>query len=223
MICLEVWYFMILILFAGYLKNAEVSVDGLSICMNILGWTIMVAFGWNAATSVRISNELGAGHPRTAKFSVVVVVVTSFVVGVTLSLILIITRKQYPYLFTSSSEVQELVIALTPLLATSITVNNVQPVLSGVAIGAGWQALVAYVNIGCYYAFGVPLGLILGYTFDLGVEGIWYGMLLGTVAQTLILFLLIYRTNWDSEASIAGERIRKWGGEPEERGNVIEK
>uniref|UniRef100_A0A5B6YW09 Uncharacterized protein n=1 Tax=Davidia involucrata TaxID=16924 RepID=A0A5B6YW09_DAVIN len=31
MLCLEVWYFMALILFAGYLKNAEVSVDALSI------------------------------------------------------------------------------------------------------------------------------------------------------------------------------------------------
>ncbi|MBA0765939.1 hypothetical protein Gotri_015039, partial [Gossypium trilobum] len=31
MLCLEVWYFMALILFAGYLTNAEVSVDALSI------------------------------------------------------------------------------------------------------------------------------------------------------------------------------------------------
>nr|POE69995.1 protein detoxification 31 [Quercus suber] len=37
MICLEVWYFMALILFAGYLKNAEVSVDALSICDDGLG------------------------------------------------------------------------------------------------------------------------------------------------------------------------------------------
>jgi len=41
---------------------------------------------------------------------------------------------------------------------------------TGVAIGAGWQALVAYVNIGCYYIFGVPLGLILGYVLNFGVE-----------------------------------------------------
>ncbi|PNX79469.1 protein TRANPARENT TESTA 12-like, partial [Trifolium pratense] len=31
MMCLEIWYFMALILFAGYLENAEVSVDALSI------------------------------------------------------------------------------------------------------------------------------------------------------------------------------------------------
>ncbi|XP_057952977.1 protein DETOXIFICATION 31-like [Malania oleifera] len=59
MLCLEVWYFMALILFAGYLKNAEVSVDALSICMNIVGWAVMLALGFNAAISVRVSNEDG--------------------------------------------------------------------------------------------------------------------------------------------------------------------
>lgn len=40
----------------------------------------------------------------------------------------------------------------------------------GVAIGAGWQAVVAYVNIACYYIFGVPLGLTLGFALDMGVK-----------------------------------------------------
>ncbi|KAJ4711041.1 Protein DETOXIFICATION [Melia azedarach] len=215
MLCLEVWYFMALILFAGYLKNAEVSVAGLSICMNILGWANMVALGMNAAVSVRISNELGAIHPRTAKFSLVVAVICSFTIGLILSLILIITRDQYPVLFSDDEEVIDLVKDLTPLLALCIVINNVQPVLSGVAIGAGWQAVVAYVNIGCYYGFGIPLGLILGYKVDLGVKGIWYGMLSGTVLQTLVLFGMIYTTDWNKEASVAGDRIKKWGGHTE--------
>ncbi|XP_048428013.1 protein DETOXIFICATION 29-like isoform X2 [Pyrus x bretschneideri] len=193
MLCLEVWYFMALILFAGYLKNAEVSVDGLSIC-------------------VRVSNELGAAHPRTAKFSLVVAVITSFLIGAILSLILIITRDKYPALFSSDSEVKALVKQLTPLLATCIVINNVQPVLSGVAIGAGWQAAVAYVNIACYYVIGVPLGLIFGYKLDWGVKGIWIGMLLGTILQTCVLFIMVYKTNWNKEASKAEDRIKKWGG-----------
>lgn len=41
---------------------------------------------------------------------------------------------------------------------------------SGVAIGAGWQALVAYINLGCYYIFGLPLGVILGYVANFGVK-----------------------------------------------------
>uniref|UniRef100_A0A7N0TEI4 Uncharacterized protein n=1 Tax=Kalanchoe fedtschenkoi TaxID=63787 RepID=A0A7N0TEI4_KALFE len=202
-----------LILFAGYLKNPEISVDALSIAMNILGWTVMIAFGFNVAISVRISNELGANHPRTAKLSVVVMALTAAVVGLLLSLGLILTRNVYPSWFADSNEVKELVKRLTPLLATCIVINMIQPALSGVAIGAGWQALVAYVNLACYYLFGIPIGLILGYKFDYGVQGIWFGMMSGTIAQTGILFWLIYKTNWNEEASIAEARIKVWGGD----------
>uniref|UniRef100_A0A5B6YMN6 Putative multidrug and toxic extrusion transporter n=2 Tax=Davidia involucrata TaxID=16924 RepID=A0A5B6YMN6_DAVIN len=191
--------------------------------MNILGWAVMVALGCNAAISVRVSNELGAAHPRTAKFSVVVVVATSFLIGLVISLILILARKEYPALFSNSTEVKELVYKLTPLLGVCIIINNVQPVLSGVAIGAGWQALVAYVNIACYYVFGVPLGLVMGYKLNMGVMGIWCGMLTGTVVQTIVLFVIIYRTNWNKEASIAGHRIKQWGGEQDAKENDVEK
>ncbi|CAI0463320.1 unnamed protein product [Linum tenue] len=213
MVCLEIWYFMVLILFAGYLKDAEVAVAALSICMNILGWTIMAAFGMNAAISVRISNELGAGHPRTAKFALIVSVISAFMVGVALALVLIFTKEYYPSLFSNNLAVKQVVTDMTSLLALCIVINNVQPVLSGVAIGAGWQAAVAYVNIGCYYLFGIPLGLILGYKFHMGITGIWLGMMAGTVVQTLVLYWIIYRTNWNKEASIAGDRIKKWGGD----------
>ena len=81
--------------------------------------------------SVRVSNELGARHPRTAKFSVVVVVISSFVIGLFISVILIIFRKQYPAVFSSSEEVQKVVYSLTPLLAACIVINNIQPALSG--------------------------------------------------------------------------------------------
>ncbi|KAL2344386.1 hypothetical protein Fmac_005671 [Flemingia macrophylla] len=220
MLCLEVWYFMALVLFAGYLKNAEVSVDALSICMNILGWTVMVSFGMNAAVSVRVSNELGASHPRTAKFSLLVAVITSTMIGILLSLVLIIFREQYPLLFSNDSEVRKKVVQLTPMLALCIVINNVQPVLSGVAVGAGWQTVVAYVNIACYYLFGIPLGLILGYIFDFGVLGIWSGMLAGTVLQTGVLFFMVYKTDWNKEASLAEHRIKKWGGHEESKSHA---
>lgn len=35
--------------------------------------------------------------------------------------------------------------------------------VSGVAVGSGRQAVVAYINIGSYYLVGIPLGLLLGW------------------------------------------------------------
>lgn len=42
--------------------------------------------------------------------------------------------------------------------------------IAGVAVGAGWQWLVAYVNMGCYYAFGIPVGCLLAFHFGFGVQ-----------------------------------------------------
>ncbi|XP_019163878.1 PREDICTED: protein DETOXIFICATION 29 isoform X5 [Ipomoea nil] len=170
MLCLEMWYYVALILIAGYTKNAEISVDAASICLNISAWTIMVGIGFCAATSIRVSNELGAGHPRTAKFCVVVATTTSLFIGIILGLIPIALRSRYPPLFSKSSSVQQVVYDLTPLLGITIMLNSIQPTLSGVAIGAGWQSYVAYVNIVCYYLVGIPIGLLLGFVFNKGVK-----------------------------------------------------
>lgn len=37
------------------------------------------------------------------------------------------------------------------------------------AVGGGWQGLVAYINLGCYYIFGLPFGYLLGYKANFGV------------------------------------------------------
>lgn len=44
---------------------------------------------------------------------------------------------------------------------------------SGVAIGSGWQAVVAYVNLATYYIIGLPIGCILGFKTILGVAVCW--------------------------------------------------
>lgn len=44
--------------------------------------------------------------------------------------------------------------------------------LSGVAIGAGWQSVVAYVNVTCYYVIGIPTGVCLGYLIGYQVK-VW--------------------------------------------------
>lgn len=38
------------------------------------------------------------------------------------------------------------------------------------AVGCGWQTFVAYVNVGCYYGVGIPLGSLLGFYFKLGAK-----------------------------------------------------
>ncbi|XP_071721796.1 protein DETOXIFICATION 40-like [Rutidosis leptorrhynchoides] len=215
MLCLETWYFQILVLLAGLLENPELALDSLSICMTISGWVFMVAVGFNAAASVRVSNELGAGNPKSASFSVIAVTSYSFIISFIAAVIIITLRNVVSYAFTDGEVVAAAVSDLCPLLALTLILNGIQPVLSGVAVGCGWQTFVAYVNVGCYYVFGVPLGALFGFYFKMGAKGIWSGMICGTLMQTLILIWVTYRTDWNKEVEDAAKRLDHWHGTKE--------
>ncbi|KAF3786601.1 hypothetical protein EJ110_NYTH25182 [Nymphaea thermarum] len=222
----------------GFVKLSFAS--AVMLCMNLNGWDAMIAIGFNAAISVRVSNELGAGDSNAAKFAVWVVSVTSVAIGIVAMIIVFATQNVFPILFSNSPAVQKEVTRLAGLLGITVALNSLQPVLSGmcsnscqrlpaneghhdcpsvcfcvdqktssllfcfssgVAVGAGWQAVIAYINIGCYYIVGLPTGILLGFTLKFGVEGIWGGMISGIALQTLILIVITASTDWEKEVS----------------------
>ncbi|CAN1169681.1 Protein DETOXIFICATION 27 [Linum perenne] len=211
MLCLENWYYRILILMTGNLKNAEIAVDALSICMTINGWEMMIPLAFFAGIGVRVANELGAGNGKGAKFATIVAVAQSMIIGFFFWLLIILYNDQIGWIFTNSEPVLTAVNQLCILLAFTVLLNSVQPILSGVAVGSGWQKYVAYINLGCYYLIGVPLGFVMGWGFDLGVKGIWAGMIFGgTAIQTVILAIITIRCDWDKEADKAKLHVTKW-------------
>ncbi|PSS31607.1 Protein DETOXIFICATION like [Actinidia chinensis var. chinensis] len=203
MLSLENFYFRVLIIVSGNLKNAEVALDALSICITIYAWESMIPLGFFAATGVRVANELGAGNAEGAKFATIVCVFTSLLVGLLFWVLIIAIPNKLAMIFSSSSSVITMVSELSVLLSFTILLNCIQPVLSGVAVGSGWQALVAFINLGSYYIVGVPLGFILGWLLNFGIEGIWAGMIGGTVVQTFILAFVTIRCKWEKEVQKA--------------------
>ncbi|KAK7851578.1 protein detoxification 27 [Quercus suber] len=99
----------------------------------------------------------------------------------------------------------------TSLFLFEINCKYIFFTMTGVAVGSGWQAWFAYINLGCYYVVGLPLGLLMGLVFDLGVLGIWGGMIFGgTAIQTVILAIITARCDWEKEAEKASIRVNKW-------------
>ena len=90
---------------------------------------------------------------------------------------------------------------------------------SGVAIGGGWQGLVAYINLGCYYVFGLPLGYLMGYQFNYGVGVIDYVNLnycrLKNLRYDFVLWLWTILWHWfwlrgSGLACFVGLHFRHW-------------
>ncbi|RZC23320.1 Protein DETOXIFICATION 27 [Glycine soja] len=166
---------------------------------------------------VRVANELGAGNGKGTKFATMVSVVTSVIIGLFFWMLILILHDKFGYIFSISKAVLDEVNNLSLLLAFTILLNSVQPVLSGVAVGSGWQSYVAYINLDCYYIIGVPLGFLMGWFFNQGVVGIWAGMIFGgTATQTLLLSLITVRCDWDKEAERAKLHLTKWADPKQE-------
>lgn len=81
--------------------------------------------------SVRVSNELGSGHPRAAKYSVIITIVQSLCIGLFFGAIILVTKNYFAVIFTDSKEMQEAVSRLAFLLCITMVLNSVQPVISG--------------------------------------------------------------------------------------------
>uniref|UniRef100_A0ACD5X2B1 Uncharacterized protein n=1 Tax=Avena sativa TaxID=4498 RepID=A0ACD5X2B1_AVESA len=131
MLCLELWYYTAVLILVGLLKNAQLQVDVMSVCINYQLWTLMVALGFNAAVSVRVSNELGANRPKAANFAVIMAVLTSAAIGAVFLAVFLIWRTELPRFFSDNDEVVSEAGKLGYLLAATIFLNSIQPVLSG--------------------------------------------------------------------------------------------
>jgi len=111
----------------------------------------------NLLYSVRVSNELGRGNGKAAKFSVEVILYTSLAIGVFFWILCLAFGHQISYLFTSSKEVAKAVSSLSGLLAFSILLNNVGPVLSGKYIGDKYCLILSFPSKYCLmYAWMLP-------------------------------------------------------------------
>ncbi|XP_075638313.1 protein DETOXIFICATION 21-like isoform X2 [Castanea sativa] len=209
--CRETWKGFSSLAFQDLWAVMKLSLSsGVMLCLSINGWEMMIALGFMSTASVRVSNELGRGSAKAAKFSIVMTGLTSFAIGFVLFLFFLIFRGRVAYLFTENEEVALAFANMSPFLAVSVLLNSIQPVLSGVAIGAGLQSIVAYVNLTAYYLVGIPVGAVLGFVFDMEVKGVWIGMLFGTFVQTVVLIIMTYKTNWDEQVIIARNRVNRW-------------
>ena len=78
---------------------------------------------------VRVGNELGAGKPKFAAFSVVMVTLVSLTITVIEAIVAL--WHVISYVFTSGETVANAVLELCPFLAVTLILNGVQIVVSG--------------------------------------------------------------------------------------------
>ncbi|KAJ4745571.1 Protein DETOXIFICATION [Rhynchospora pubera] len=196
MVCFEYWAFEILVLLAGLMPNSELSTSLIAMCVNTEAITYMITYGFSAAVSTRVSNEIGAGNIQRAKNAVSVTLKLSVFLAATVIILLAFFHDLWASLFSNSQDIITAFAHMTPFLATSILFDSAQGVLSGVSRGCGWQHLAAWTNLVAFYFIGMPLALLFGFKLGFYGKGLWMGLICGLVCQSATLLIITLRIKW---------------------------
>ncbi|CAI9098555.1 OLC1v1035224C1 [Oldenlandia corymbosa var. corymbosa] len=199
MICLEIWSFEMMVLLSGLLPNPKLETSVLSISLNTSSTFFMIPLGLGSAISVRVSNELGAGRPYAARLASHIAVFMITIEGILAGTMMTVGHNIWGYCYSTEENVVKYVGEMLLLIAVSHFIDGIQSVLSGAARGCGKQRICAIVNLGAYYLLGLPAGIFLAFSHQVGGKGLWMGLIVALIAHASFLCMIILRTDWEKE------------------------
>jgi MATE family multidrug resistance protein len=159
------------------------------IAINMASVSYMMATGLSAAATIRVGNQLGKNDIPTLRkvaFSIFMMVV---IFMSTFALIFILGRHYLPSLYINDGEVLSLATSLLVIAAFFQISDGVQVVGLGALRGMSDVKIPAFITFVAYWVIGLPVGYVLGFKFDFGIQGIWYGLLTGLSVAAVLLFL----------------------------------
>jgi len=119
------------VLLAGFLPDPKLETSILSTSLNTMWMVYTIPSGLSSATSIRVSNELGAGNPQAARLSIYISGIMCLTEGLFIAIITIWVRDIWGYLYSNEKEVVKYVSMMMPILATSDFMDGIQCTLSG--------------------------------------------------------------------------------------------
>lgn len=83
--------------------------------------------------------------------------------------------------------------------------NCPQTTICGVLRGSTRPSLGANINLVSVYGVGLPIAVFLAFPMDLGLLGLWLGLLAAQVVCAAIMVLALMRTDWAVQIDRAEE------------------
>ncbi|KAL4304338.1 hypothetical protein GQ457_10G000830 [Hibiscus cannabinus] len=202
-VCLEWWWYEIMIVLCGVLVNPKATVASMGILIQTTSLIYVFPSSLSFAVSTRVGNSLGANRPYTARLSAAVAVFLSTVMGLSASTFASAMRDKWARMFTSDPEILRLTSIALPILGLCELGNCPQTVGCGVLRGSARPSTAANVNLGAFYLVGMPVAVGLGFYLGVGFSGLWLGLLSAQVCCAGLMLYVVGSTDWDLQAGRA--------------------
>ncbi|XP_051126374.1 protein DETOXIFICATION 48-like [Andrographis paniculata] len=195
-VCLEWWWYELMIMLCGLLANPKATIASMGILIQTTSLVYVFPSALSLGVSTRVSNALGAGRPARARVSMIVSLVCAAAMGVGAMVFTTAVRHRWGRLFTADADVLRLTTAALPLAGLCELGNCPQTAGCGVLRGSARPTIGANINLGSFYLVGLPVAFLMGFVMGLGFPGLWLGLLAAQASCALLMMVFLSRTDW---------------------------
>ncbi|KQJ84119.1 protein DETOXIFICATION 49 [Brachypodium distachyon] len=199
-VCLEWWWYEIMILLCGLLLNPQATVASMGILIQTTSLIYIFPSSLSFGVSTRVSNELGAGRTQEASRAATAGIMLGLAFGAFASAFAFLVRNVWASMFTADPAIIALTASVLPILGLCELGNCPQTTGCGVLRGSARPKDAASINLRSFYLVGTPVALVLAFWFHFDFKGLWFGLLAAQATCMVRMLLVIGRTDWAAEA-----------------------
>lgn len=164
-----------------------------------------VSLGLGVAASHRIGNLLGSGNASTARRAARAPYILSVIFGTIEFAGIMTARRVYGYLFTDDESVGALTACILPLMAGFQILDLANGGAGGILRGAARNHWSGLCNLIAYYCVGLPSAWYFCFSRELGLLGLWMGIITGSLALLVFQTICICLVHWEREVAKLSE------------------
>lgn len=174
----------------------------IAITLASMAW--MMASGVASAATIMIGNNFGKKRfdrlKRYANTNYIIILVFMCFTAI----IFAVFNQYLPWIFTTDTIVISIAAQLLIIAGLFQLFDGTQVVGMGILRGMGDVNRPTWITFVAYWIIGLPLGYFMAVTLGIGVKGIWYGLTIGLIISSILLYLRYRRVvNKFEEAAVA--------------------
>ncbi|BAT83919.1 hypothetical protein VIGAN_04116100 [Vigna angularis var. angularis] len=200
-VCLEWWCYEIMLFLCGLLSNPQTTVATMGVLIQTTGFLYVFPFSLSAALTTQIGHSLGAGQPLRAQSTATIGLFIAFASGVSAFVFLMFVRKVWGKLFTTETQIVDMVTTILPILGLCEIGNWPQTAACGILSGTARPYVGARINLFAFYLIGLPVAAAFMHRYQL--RGLWFGMLAAQISCFCMMVYTLIQTDWGHQSKRA--------------------
>ncbi|XVE86043.1 hypothetical protein DITRI_Ditri18aG0004800 [Diplodiscus trichospermus] len=204
-VCLEWWWYEIMVLLCGLFDNPATTVAAMGILIQTTGLLYVFPHSLSSSLSMRVGQKLGAEAPAQARQTSIIGLVIAMVCGLLAFTFTIAVKDVWGKLYTYEPQVVALTSVVLPILGFCELGNCPQTAACGILIGSARPNVGACINFCSFYLVGLPVAAYAAFELKKGFLGLWFGLAAAQATCMCMMVCTLVFTDWKHQAKRAKE------------------